>query len=270
VRRPDGHKGTFGRVLVVAGSSGMVGAAMLCCRGALRAGAGLVFLAVPEPLASAVDVALPEVLTIPLPREAGEIPPRLEALLDRCDALAIGPGLSRAPRILDRASAILDRFAGPVVIDADALAVIADAVRRKDLAGRAVLTPHPGEMAEILGRPLEEVAADPRGCAQAFAHEHGCVLLLKGAPTIIGNPSGPPVVNPTGHHGLASGGSGDVLTGLIAGLLAGGAGSLDAAIAGAYLHGAAADHFARRGAARSLIPSDLVDRVPFVLKEIEG
>ncbi|UCF10328.1 MAG: NAD(P)H-hydrate dehydratase [Candidatus Bipolaricaulota bacterium] len=273
-RAADGHKGTFGRLLVIAGSPGMAGAAILCCRAALRAGAGLVFLGVPEWLAPIVDVALPEVLTIPLPRRVPRAARRRTRALDeaigRCDVLAIGPGLREDARTASAAAVILDRFAGTIVVDAGALPVIRDASRLERLAARVVLTPHPGEMARLTGRSTDGIAADPRGSAVEFARSRRCVLLLKGAPTIVASPEGEAYINPTGHHGLATGGSGDVLTGLIAGLLAGGATPLDAALAGAYVHGTAAERFARHGAPRSTIPSDLIELLPGVLREVEG
>jgi NAD(P)H-hydrate epimerase len=269
-RPADGHKGTFGRVLAVAGSAGMTGAAMLCCRGALRVGAGLVYLAVPEALNAILESALPEVITRPTAsRLADPADPRFEALLASCDALAIGPGLSRRPDALEAAAAWVDRFPGAMVIDADALPVTADPKRLRRIAGRAVLTPHPGEMAQLIGGDPEAIDRDRREVARSHAEATGCVVVLKGRPTTIAGPGGTVFVNPTGHDGLACGGSGDVLTGMIAGLLASGASPEDAAVTATHLHGAAADRYARRRAARSLIPSDLLDLLPEALFDVE-
>ena len=274
-RRPDGHKGTFGRLLVVAGSIGMTGAAILCCRGALRAGAGLVYLAGPASLDPVFEATLPEVVTVPLPDEEGHVASlesaRLRDVMQRAGVLAVGPGLSRVPAALDAVRAIVERFSGPVVLDADGLYALAgheELMTR--LAGRAILTPHPGELGTLTGETPERIDAERRDVARAFAREHGVVLVLKGRPTAIGLPEGGVYLNPTGNEGLATGGSGDVLTGLIAGFAVGGVSLADAAIAGTYVHGLAAEIYVRDRSARSLLPSDLIDRVPEALLEVEG
>ncbi len=275
VRSPDGHKGAFGRVLIVAGSTGMSGAAILCAKGALRAGAGLVTLASPSVLNPILDVALPEVITIPLPDENGHLTEaaaldRLIPALDRADLLAVGPGLSRDPAVGLFVLDLLKRVEVPVVIDADGLFPLADHLDLLErLSGRAVLTPHPGELSRLLDRSSEEIDRDRIEVVRTFAREHGIVLLLKGRPTAIGTPKGEVYLNPTGNTGLATGGSGDVLTGLIAGLMAGGATPTEGAILGAYLHGATADLLARDRAERSIIPSDLIDALPYAIAEVE-
>jgi len=274
-RRPDGHKGTFGRILVIAGSIGMTGAAILCCRAALRAGAGLVSLAVPASLDPILETALPEVITIPLPDEGGCLvgtaDVRFDEAIERADVLAVGPGLSRAAATLDMVRATLDRFAGPIVLDADGLhALVGHEGLLGRLAGHTVLTPHPGELGALTGLPPLNIDAARRDRARAFASAHGIVLVLKGRPTAIGLPSGKVYLNPTGNDGLATGGSGDVLTGLIAGFAAGGASLADAALVGTYVHGLAAEVYARDCAPRTLIPSDLIERIPEALREIEG
>jgi hydroxyethylthiazole kinase-like uncharacterized protein yjeF len=271
-RRPDGHKGTFGRVLVVAGSIGMTGAAIFCCRAALRAGAGLVHLAGPASLHPIFETALPEVITIPLPDEDGHIASiddaRLRGAMDRADAVAVGPGLSRAPKTLDAVRGIVGRFPGPIVVDADGLYALNE-VEMAPLAGRAILTPHPGELGALMGESAEGIAAARRDRALSFSAEHEVVLVLKGRPTAIGLPNGDVYLNPTGNDGLATGGSGDVLTGLIAGFAAGGASLADAALAGTYVHGLAAEVYARNRAPRALVPSDLLDLIPETLREVE-
>ena len=273
VRRPDGHKGTFGRVLIVAGSIGMTGAAILCCRAALRAGAGLVHLAGPASLNPIFETALPEVITVPLADEDGLLADiedaRLQEAMERADVIAVGPGLSRDPTTLDAVRAIVDRFPGPMVVDADGLHALSgheDVLAR--LAGRVILTPHPGELGALIGEAPDEIDAARREHARRFATKHGVVVVLKGRPTAIGLPSGNVYLNPTGNDGLATGGSGDVLTGLIAGFAAGGASLADAAVVGAYVHGLAAEVYARDRAPRSLVPSDLLDLIPEVLREV--
>jgi NAD(P)H-hydrate epimerase len=273
-RRPDGHKGTFGRVLVIAGSIGMSGAAILCCRGALRAGTGLVTLAGPRALNPIFATALPEVVTLPLPDRGGHLCSssiaRLRAAFARVDVVAIGPGLSRARTVgrLVRRSLLASEV--PLVLDADGLFHLAqhlDLLRR--VTGRAVLTPHPGELSHIMGQSVEKIDEDRIAVAQAVASEHGVVLVLKGRPTAIGFPDGEVYLNPTGNTGLATGGSGDVLTGLIAGFMAGGASPADAAVVGTYVHGYAADWLTRTRAERAILPTDLLEALPYAIAEVE-
>ncbi len=273
-RRPDGHKGTFGHVLVVAGSLGMSGAAILCARAALRAGAGLVTIACPSSIQPIVATALPEALTLGLPEEAGHVGPdamaTLEPAREAATVLAIGPGLGRSEAACLLVRTILERSKVPLVLDADGLFALAshrDWLKR--CAGRSVLTPHPGEMARLVDRPADEVDRDRIETAQGFAREHGVVLLLKGRPTAIGLPDGTAFLNQTGNTGLAKGGTGDILTGLIAGLLSNGASPQDAAVLGAYVHGAAADLLAGEISERAILATDLIEALPLALAQIE-
>lgn len=274
-RPPNGHKGTFGRVLVVAGSIGMSGAAILCAKGALRAGAGLVTVACPAAINPVIETALTEAITLPLPDEKGHLTPEaigtLTSALDRVDVVAIGPGLSRQSSVGELVLALLDRIEVPVVVDADGLFPLqSDLDVLKDSSGRIVLTPHPGELSHLIDQPADQIDAKRIEVTRTFAAEHGVVLLLKGRPTAIGTPDGDLYLNPTGNTGLATGGSGDVLTGLVAGFLAGGARPADAAVLGAYVHGASADSLARNIAERSILPSDLIDVLPAVIAEVEA
>ena len=273
-RPPAGHKGTFGRVLIVAGSLGMSGAAIMSALGALRAGAGLVTVACPRSILPIVGTAVPEVLTIPLPDSDGHLSPSaLQPLVEassRVDVVAIGPGLGRAPETGTLVRSLLEEIEAPLVLDADGLYPLTarlDALA--PVAGRAVLTPHPGEMARLVGRRAEEVDTERIKIARSFAKDHGVTLLLKGRPTAIGTPEGEVFLNPTGNTGLATGGSGDVLTGLIAGLIAGGVSPADAAVVGAYVHGRAAELLSRDRAERSVIPRDLIQSLPYAFKELE-
>ncbi|MCD6495123.1 NAD(P)H-hydrate dehydratase [Candidatus Bipolaricaulota bacterium] len=271
-RRPDGHKGTFGRALVVAGSLGMSGAAILTAAGALRAGAGLVTIACPRSIQAIIATALPEAITIGLPEREGHLTQdSLAPLRDhlvRADVLALGPGLARAGDTGAFVCALIAEVKSPLVIDADGLFAL-DHETLTLTAGHAILTPHPGEMSRLIERPAGEIDAERIEIARAFAREHNAVLLLKGSPTAIGTPKGDVFLNPTGNTGLATGGSGDVLTGIIAGLLAGGAPMRDAAILGAYMHGYTADYLARDHSERSIIPSDLLEALPQAIKELE-
>jgi len=272
MRRPDGHKGMFGHVLVVAGSLGMSGAAILTATAALRAGAGLVTVACPVSIQSIIATALPEAITIGLPDRDGHLTgdclAPLRDVLARADVLAIGPGIGRADGTGAFVRALIAEARSPLVIDADGLFAL-DSRALAQLAAHAILTPHPGEMSRLIGRPASEIDAARIDIALAFATERNTVLLLKGRPTAIGTPSGEVFLNPTGNTALATGGSGDVLTGIIAGLLAGGAFARDAAILGAYVHGYAAEYLSRDRAERSIIPTDLLDVMPRAIKEIE-
>jgi NAD(P)H-hydrate epimerase len=277
-RPPEGHKGTFGHVLLIAGSSGMVGAAILAGRAALRAGAGLLTVGIPASQAAAVHASLPEALVVPLAEEAGHICPAavgsLASAIRRADVLAIGPGISRADAACRAAAEVLAEFAGPTIVDADALYAasrhpeILDTVR-----GRAIITPHPGELSLLTGVSAAEIDRNRATAAPAFAEAHGVVTVLKGRPTAIALPRGRLYLNPTGNTGLATGGSGDVLTGILAGLVASGASAgaslEDAALVGPYVHGLAAGLFGAQGAERSLLPSDVVDLLPQAFLEIE-
>jgi NAD(P)H-hydrate epimerase len=252
----------------------MSGAAILCCQGALRAGGGLVTLACPKAINPILEATLTEAITLPLPDEEGHISESaLETVspaLERADVLAIGPGLSRDRAVGQVVLGLLKRVKVPVILDADGLFPLKSHLKLlKGVAGRAVLTPHPGELSFLIDRPANEIDEDRIEVARSFAREHGVVLVLKGRPTAIGTPEGQVYLNPTGNTGLATGGSGDVLTGLITGLIAGGASPTDAAILGAFLHGYTADYLIRDIAERSIIPSDLIDALPFAIAEVE-
>ena len=275
VRQPAGHKGTFGHTLAIAGSQGMTGAAILCARGALRAGAGLVTLALPETIAPVIQAAVPEATTLPLPDWEGRLvdPDVLERLgptMEQTDVLAIGPGLSRDPGTMKLVRRIIEDFAGTLVIDADAIHAFVDHTDLfAELAGRAVLTPHPGEFAAMMGSTARDVDANRLECVEEFVSRHSLALVLKGRPTVIGLPDGRMVINPTGNTGLATGGAGDVLTGLMAGLISGGSSLNDAAVASPFIHGLAADQWASQYSERSLTPSDVLDELPLILKDLE-
>lgn len=275
-RSPSGHKGTFGRALVIAGSQGMTGAAILCVQGVLRAGAGLVTLALPETIAPVIQTAVPEAITLPLPDRDGrlvdlpDLLDRLKPAMEGADVLAIGPGLSRDPGTMQLVQRIMGTFTGKLVIDADAIhALEGHPDLLASLAGRAVLTPHPGEFAALIGSTSHDVDANRLSLVAEFISQQSPALVLKGRPTIIGLPDRSVVVNPTGNTGLATGGSGDVLTGLLAGLISGGSSLANAAVAASFIHGLAADRWAADFSERSLMPSDVVDALPRLLKELE-
>ena len=266
--KPDIHKGNRGHLLVLAGSTGKTGAAALTSLGALRAGAGLVTLGIPESLNPIVENKLTEAMTFPLP-ETDESSLSLEAekeileLMKGKTAVAIGPGLSTHGETSLLVRKIVAQCPLPMVIDADGLnALSSDPAVLTKCKGRAILTPHPGEMARLTGVSNSEVQADRIGVAEAFVRNHGCCLVLKGARTVVAEPEGRISINPTGNPALSSGGSGDVLTGLIAGFLARGWPLSKAAAAGVYLHGLAADRLSEDMGQSGILAGDLLDVIP--------
>jgi ADP-dependent NAD(P)H-hydrate dehydratase / NAD(P)H-hydrate epimerase len=265
-KRPaDGHKGTFGRVLVLAGSTGMTGAAALCSLAALRAGAGLVKLGIPESLNAVLESAAPEVVTLPLPQTAeGSLSLAAEKEIlslagDWADAVAVGPGLSRHPETAELVRRLVLAGRAPVVLDADGLNAFEG---RQDLFRKRrrplVLTPHAGEMSRLRGLPIGTIEADRIGTVLNACREWGAVVVLKGASSLTADPAGRVLVNPTGNSGMATAGSGDVLTGVIAGLIGQGAEIPAAAWCGVFLHGLAGDIASRATGERALIAGDLL------------
>ena len=270
-RPRDSHKGTFGSVLALAGSARYRGAALLAAEGALRAGAGLVTLASVEPVLAAASARLPECCLLPcIDGAEGGISPESLSLLRRQKAavLLAGPGLGYTAQSTARAAEtrtliqqLLSGFAGCAVLDADGLNAAAGLLyagqRLPHPAGALVLTPHPGEMARLTGLSTGAVNADREGIARRFAQQWDAVVLLKGMRTIIAAPDGRCFVNPTGNPGLARGGSGDALAGILAALLACGLEAAEAAACAAWLHGAAADRAAAQRGEYGMLPQDL-------------
>ena len=262
-RPRDSNKGSFGHLLIVAGGPGKAGAAALAVRGGLRSGSGLVTLASRPEVALALWTVAPEAMALALPGEGPLGPGDLEALrraLEGKSALALGPGIPRGPATGALVGELLAAFEGPTLLDADALNAIAGELGILARAkGPVVVTPHPGEMARLSGLSVAEVQADRLGVARRFAAEHRVTVVLKGARTVIADPDGAAAFVPTGNPGLAHGGTGDVLCGLVGGLLAQRLGPGDAARAGAYLHGLAGDLVARRRGERGLLASEVAD-----------
>lgn len=272
-RPADSNKGTFGRVLVVAGSRGMSGAAVLCASAVLRGGAGLVFVAVPADILPIVAAANPCYLTVPLPHdEQGRLTVAArEELLAQCrsqDVIAFGPGLGRGAAITELALAVLTECQTPLVLDADGLnAMQGHVAALKNRSGPLILTPHPGEFARLLGTDIANVQAHRQELAVRFASEHGVILVLKGHGTIVTD--GRRVyTNTTGNPGMATGGTGDILTGLIAALLGQKMEPFAAAQLGVHLHGLAGDLARDELGEVSLIASDLLEYLPSVFRSL--
>ncbi len=279
-RPRDAHKGVFGHLLVLAGSRGMTGAARLACEAACRSGAGLVTLGVPAPLADILEAVLVEAMKLPLPATdaasfaAGAAGPALEAARDR-GAVLIGPGLSRDPMTATFARRVVRGWDGPLAVDADALHALAwDRPLSGPCRARAlpppVLTPHPGEMARLTGLSTAEIQEARETAALHYAEKWNAVVVLKGWHTVVAAPDGRSAVNPTGNQGMATGGSGDVLAGLIGGLLAQGMDPWEAACAAVYVHGLSGDIAVRGVSPRALTAGDLVGGVCAAWRDLEG
>lgn len=265
-RDPRGHKGDYGRLLLLCGSRGYSGAAALAAMGALRCGAGLVFLGVPESIYAIEAVKLTETVVFPLlDREgmfAAEAAEQIKERLGRMDAVLIGPGLGQSDGTFAVLRCVLECFSGPVIVDADGINLLS---QHKDLlrgrTGITILTPHEGEAARLLGRAVTDRQTD----ALLLARELGAILVLKGHQTLITD--GEVVFcNPTGNPGMAVGGSGDVLAGMIAGLLGQKLSALDAAACAVWLHGAAGDLCAREMGQYAMLPTDYLEVLPRLLK----
>ncbi len=275
VRPPNGHKGTFGKIVVLAGSTGLTGAATLCSKASLLAGGGMTILGIPEGINPILEEKLTEVMTRPLPQTPeGTLSLKAEKavyqLLPWADALAIGPGLSTEHETKELIRKILGKIRIPHVIDADGLNAFAgEAYLLEKPKGKRILTPHYGELARLNSRPIDEIVKNPIETARESARRFGSVLVLKGAPTVVADPQGNVYVNSTGNSGMATAGSGDVLTGMITGFLAQGCLPIHAAVIGVYLHGLAGDIAGERFGRRSLVAGDLLITLGQAIRQVE-
>ena len=265
-RNPWGHKGNFGKLLLLCGSRGYTGAAFFAAMGALRAGAGLVFLGVPESIYGIEAVKLNEPVIFPLPDAGGRLSadavPEILTRFPQMDAVLVGPGLGQSEGTLAVVRAVLEKAECPVVVDADGINVLS--AHRDLLRGRklpTILTPHDGEFARLGG----VIGEDRMSAAAALAEELGCVVLLKGHETCITDGIDG-YINPTGNPGMAVGGSGDVLAGVITALLGAGLPPLEAAACGAWLHGAAGDRCAAELGQYGMLPTDMLSALPRLMK----
>lgn len=265
-RDQNAHKGDFGKILLLCGSRGYTGAAALAAMGALRSGAGLVHLGVPESIYAIEACKLTEAIVLPLPDENGKLSPdalpEIRALLTKMDAVLIGCGLGQSEGTLAVLRTVLEEFPGSVVVDADGINLLArhmDILRERHAP--TILTPHAGEFARIGGNNEADRVAE----TERFAKEYGCILLLKGHETVISDGE-ETYVNQTGNPGMAVGGSGDVLSGIIVSLLGQGIEPLTAAACGAWLHGKAGDICAEEIGQYGMLPTDMVEVLPRLLK----
>ena len=280
-RARDSHKGTFGTVLAVAGSAYYRGAALLAAEGALRTGAGIVTLASVEPVLAAAVARTPECCLCPCIAGAeGGISPESIPRIQRQKAtvLLLGPGLGGAAQSAARAAetralvqTLLPAFAGSAVLDADGLNAAAQLLAAGEAfphpAGELIVTPHPGEMARLTGLSAAQINADLEETARTYAQKWNAVVVLKGSRTVVAAPDGRVCVNPTGNPGLARGGSGDVLSGMTAALLACGLPAFEAAACAVYLHGAAADRAAAVLGEYGMLPHDILPQLGRIFAE---
>lgn len=265
-RDPNAHKGNFGRILLLCGSEGYTGAAYLTAMGALRSGAGLVYLGVPRCIYAIEAVKLVEPVVFPLPDHQGGLSvdaiPEIQNRLEKMDAVLIGPGIGQSEGALQALQSVLTNFDGPVVLDADGLNLLS--IHKNLLRGRTaptILTPHDGEFFRLGGsRDPERVRA-----AEELAKELSCIVLRKGHETIITDGSRT-YINHTGNPGMAVGGSGDLLAGILVSLLGQGIAPFEAAACAAWLHGRAGDLCAERVGQYGMLPSDMLDVLPRLMK----
>jgi NAD(P)H-hydrate epimerase len=275
-RKSDAHKGNFGHVLVVAGSRNFSGAAVLCAGGCARSGCGLVTAAFPENAEFQIVSRLkPEIMTLPLDCGInGVLPGEAEKILDfiiqrKVTAVAVGCGLGTGSGTASFIKNLLKKIRVPVVVDADALNISAQTPEILSSPGGAIITPHPAEFARLSGLTVKQVQQNRENAAMKFAARYNVVCVLKGAGTVItdGNEL---FVNTTGNPGMAAGGSGDVLTGMIAAFTGQASGLLEAACLGAYLHGLAGDRAADEKTQVSMLPGDIVENIPAAIKLLIG
>ncbi len=272
-RRVDSHKGTFGHLLIVAGASGKTGAAALAGKAAMRSGAGLVTIGTTARAQPSVEAKCSEVMVTSL-MERTDAPlteratKRIEGLLDGKQAVALGPGLTTAKGISALAMRLLQMLEVPAVVDADGINILAkDPTGAGRISAPMVFTPHPGEMARLTNKTVHAVQADRIGVAREASKWHQVVIVLKGAHTVIAVPDGRVFVNPTGNAGMASGGMGDVLTGVIGAFLSQKLTPLEAALLGTYVHGLAGDRASDQTGLLALTASDVIEELPRIYRE---
>lgn len=274
-RNERSHKGTFGHVAVVGGSEGMTGAACLTGQAALSIGAGIVNVGVPASLNPIVEQKLTEVMSKPLPETQSKSLSRealepINSMVESSSVLALGPGLSSHSETMSLVRTLLPQLKKPIVLDADGINALAENIDILGLINEpVVITPHPGEMARLLKTTVAKVEEDRVGVASKFAAKWGVTVVLKGNHSIVAAADGRVYLNISGNNGMATAGSGDVLTGFIAGLIAQGLDSVEASVLGTYLHGAAGDMGVKEKRVMALLAGDIISYLPKVLQELE-
>lgn len=275
-RNRDTHKGTYGHLFIIAGSPGKSGASVLSALGAQRIGTGLTTVGIPKSLNPVIEEKLTEAMTEPLAETknstlgSGSLKQAVNILSDNKSALAIGPGISTSKQTESFLIKLLKNSTVPVVIDADAITLISNNLRTlKSLIVPVILTPHPGEMARLIGKKNKDVQNDRINVSREFSRKFGVYIVLKGARTVISTPDGKIFINPTGNPGMAAGGMGDVLTGIIGGLLAQGYNAENSCKIGVFVHGLAGDIASEEISESGFLASEIADRVPRALNNIK-
>ena len=273
-RGNDINKGDCGKVFIVAGSKGMTGAAALCARAALRSGSGLVTVGTAESEQPVLAIKLTEAMTLALPAENGIISKdAISDIVNRAllsNVCAFGPGLGRGKDIAKIAEAVLET-GKPLVIDADGLNAIGENIDvLKKNHGDVVLTPHPGEMARLCGKTIDEIQSSRSEAAAEFAKQTNCTVVLKGKNTVVASPRGEVHINPTGNNGMATGGTGDVLTGVIAAFMGQGLSGFNAAVLGTFIHGLAGDIARVEVGTFGMTAGDVVEKIPQAILRLQG
>ena len=275
-KKPDAHKGDCGNLLVIAGSVGKTGAAILTAKSAVRSGAGLVTIAVPESINSIIESCVTEAMTYPLPETSKKIIKAdsfniIKKLLKGKTCIAIGPGLGAESNTKKLIFKLIKESTVPMVIDADALNAISENPEiLKKAKAPIILTPHPNEMARLVKKDTKQVCKEKINIAKNFAKKYNVILILKGAGTVIAMQDESIFINSSGNQGMASGGTGDVLTGIIAGFVSYGYTPNISAITGVYIHGAAGDTAASKKGFAGLIASDIIEALPYEIKKLEN
>jgi ADP-dependent NAD(P)H-hydrate dehydratase / NAD(P)H-hydrate epimerase len=269
LRQRVSHKGSYGRLLVLAGSAGYTGAAAMTCMGALRAGAGLVYLGIPKSLNPILESILTETITLPMDETADGVfsatnLDRIVEFSQTMDAVIIGPGIGTSPETTELIKKLLGKLNKPLVLDADGLNCLGNETDcLTDYSAPLIVTPHPGEMARLTDRNTGEIMNNRWSAALDFSQAHKIITVLKGAGTVIADPASDKVyINITGNPGMATAGTGDVLSGMIGGFIGQGIEAVDAARLGVYMHGMAGDLAAEKIGQHSLIASDLINFIP--------
>lgn len=273
VRKEDSNKGDYGKVLVIAGSVGMTGAAYLASQGALLSGSGLVICGIPGSLNPIMEVKLTEVMTLSLPETTNQTlsfaaKDKILSFAKTCDVVAIGPGLGRDKETAKLVKVLLETIDKPIVLDADGINALEGdpklLMRRNNMT---VITPHPGELSHLMNMGIDDIQSKRLETAKNVADITGTICCLKGHKTVVASPDGLTYVNETGNSGMATGGTGDVLTGVIAAFIAQGVNAFSAAVSGVYLHGVAGDIAAEKKGLFSLVASDLLEYLPEAFKK---
>ncbi len=273
-REKNSHKGVYGKANLIAGSFGMTGAAILSGKAALRSGIGLLKLIIPESLHTIVTTAVPEAVTLPLAETRKGVfgINQLERLISSCeksDVVAVGPGCGQSAEMIEILRQLITLVDKPIIIDADGLNTLSKRVQLlQEKKNQVILTPHPGEMSRLTGLPLEQINAHPIDTSRHYAREWGSIIVLKGARTVVACPDGRIFINSNGNPGMATAGSGDVLTGIITSFVAQGLGIEKAAIAGVYIHGLAGDIMSKVKGEYGLVAGDLIDGLTHALKKM--